>query len=300
MDPRKVLSGVAIVVWGTVGLTAAPRAFSLRHSAQPVVDREEPISSCSDLHISYDHHRAIVQSEERSITKAEASTLLVQAESNGGLQVEGWDKDTYAVTLCKAADADYDPEGVLSKVHLTFQNGELGVSGPSSHDRWSAHLLIKAPKSASLDLRVNNGPMSLYHVDGKVIVHAKNGPVSLTDCVGDLDVTTQNGPVTLEGNSGKLRVDAQNGPVSVSLGGKSWNGSGLEAHASNGPLTLRIPSGYQSGVLVESEGHSPFQCRASVCSEGRKNWEDDRKSIAFGSGPTLIHLSTVNGPVSVR
>jgi hypothetical protein len=299
MSSQKLLSGLAIVVWSAVALTAAPRAFSLRHSAQHS-DDDAPVASCSDLHMSFNGHRVVVQSEERTISKAEAATLHIQAESNGGLQVEGWDKDTYGVTLCKAAEADDNAESVLSKIHLTFQNGELSVAGPASHDRWSAHLLVKAPKSASLDLRVNNGPMSLIHVDGNVRVHAKNGPITMTGCTGDLDLTTQNGPVNLEGNSGKLRVDAQNGPVTLSLTGKNWSGSGLEAHAGNGPLTLEIPSGYQSGVLVESEGHSPFQCHASVCSEGRKNWEDDRKSIQFGSGPTVIHLSTVNGPVSVR
>jgi len=88
--------------------------------------------------------------------------------------------------------------------------------------------------------------------------------------------------------------------VDVSLDGTKWSGSGIEAHANNGPLILRIPQGYQSGVLVESEGNSPFQCRASVCSEGRKTWDDERKSIQFGSGPTMIHLSTANGPVSVN
>ncbi len=75
--------------------------------------------------MSFDGHRVIVQSEERTISKAEASTLRIQAESNGGLQVEGWDKDTYGVTLCKAADSDYDAESALSKIHLNFQDGEL-------------------------------------------------------------------------------------------------------------------------------------------------------------------------------
>lgn len=296
MNLLKLVSGLAILALGTIALTATPRALSLRNSGHG----DEPMASCSDLNTSFDSHRAIIQSEEKTITKAEAATLLIQAESNGGLQVEGWDKGSYLVTLCKAAQADSDAESVLSKIHLTFQNGEMSVSGPPSHDRWTAHLLVKAPKSASLDLRVNNGPMGLFHVDGKVIVQAKNGPVTMNGCTGDLNVTTLNGPVTLEGNSGKLRIEAQNGPVSVSLGGTAWSGSGLEAHANNGPLTLRIPSGYQSGVLVESDGHSPFQCHASVCSEGRKTWEDDHKSIEFGSGPTVIHLSTVNGPISVR
>jgi DUF4097 and DUF4098 domain-containing protein YvlB len=300
MDSRKLLSAIGIVIWSGVALTAAPRALSHRHAVELSRHGDEPIADCADLNTNFDGRRAIVQSEERTITKAEAATLRIQAESNGGLQVEGWDNADYHVTLCKAAEPDGDAESLLSRVRLTFQSGQLSVSGPSSHERWSAHLLVKAPRDASLDLQVNNGPMGLYHVNGNMNVHAHNGPVSVIGCQGDVNLTTQNGPVTLEGNSGKLRVDAQNGPLTVSLSGTNWSGSGIEAHAHNGPLTLEIPSGYQSGVLVESEGHSPFQCHASVCSEGRKNWEDDRKSIEFGSGPTLIHLSTVNGPVSVH
>ena len=301
MSSRKLLPVVGIVIWSAVALTAAPRALSHRHPTSVTVQHGDPIASCSDLNVSFDSgRRAIVQSEERTITKAEAPTLRIQAESNGGLQVEGWDNNDYAVTLCKAADPDGDASNVLSQIHLTFHNGELGVSGPSSHERWSAHILVKAPKGSSLDLQVKNGPMGLYNVDGNIKARAQNGPLAVMGCSGDVDLSTQNGPVTLEGNSGKIRVDAQNGPLTISLSGKNWNGSGVEAHANNGPLTLEIPSGYQSGVLVESEGHSPFQCHSSVCSEGRKTWEDDRKSIEFGSGPTVVHLSTVNGPISVH
>jgi hypothetical protein len=302
MDSRRLFPVIGIIVWSAVALTAAPRALSHRHSSvRNSFHGDGPLASCADLDVRFDSdRRAIVQSEEKTISKAEAPTLRIQAESNGGLQVEGWDNANYGVTLCKAADPDGDAESLLSQIHLTFQNGELGVTGPSSHRSWSAHILVKAPKGTSLDLQVHNGPMGLYHVDGNMKVRAQNGPVTVMDCTGDVDLSTQNGPVTLEGNSGKLRVDAQNGPVTVSLSGRTWNGSGIEAHANNGPLTLEIPSGYQSGVLVESAGHSPFQCHASVCSEGRKNWEDDRKSIEFGSGPTVVHLSTVNGPVSVH
>jgi len=66
-----------------------------------------------------------------------------------------------------------------------------------------------------------------------------------------------------------------------------------------GPVELQIPSGYKSGVILESDGHGPFKCHSSVCSEGRKTWDDDRKHIEFGFGPTLVRVSTVNGPVSV-
>lgn len=300
MNTRNVLRGIAVLVWAAVAFATVNRAVPTQHSVRTSSHHRDAVTGCSDLNMQFENRDAVVQSEERTITKAQASTLHLVAESNGGLQVQGWDKNDYSITLCKGADPAADAQDLLSNIHLTFQNGEVTVTGPASHDRWSAHLLVKAPTDASLDLQVKNGPVGLYHVDGKASVHAQNGPVTIAGCRGDLNLSAENGPITLERNSGKLRVDAQNGPVTVSLDGTSWSGSGIEAHANNGPVTLQLPEGYQSGVLVESDGHSPIRCHASACSEGRKTWDDDRKSIQFGSGPTMIHLSTRNGPISVN
>ena len=196
---------------------------------------------------------------------------------------------------------DTDAESLLSQIKLSFQNGELTVAGPSHDDAAATYLLVRAPKAAALDLEVTNGPLSVYHVAGKITARAQNGPVSASGCTGELDLSAQNGPVSSEDNSGRLRLHAQNGPVSVSLRGDVWIGPspGLEARAENGPVTLQIPRGYKSGVVVESTGRGPFSC-ASVCSEGRKSWDDDHKRVEFGSGPPMIRVSVGNGPVSVR
>jgi hypothetical protein len=298
MTSRQRLAVVGILIWTGVALTAAPRAIPRRHTGSPTPAEETLAASCGDLHVRFNDHDTVMQSEERSISPSEAPTLRVRAESNGSLQVQGWDQANYSVTLCKATEAGQD--ATLSRIHLTFQNGELGISGAHSGDRWSAHLLIRAPKAASMDLAVRNGPMTLRRLDGHLKVRAENGPISVTECTGDLDLSSHNGPVTLEANGGKQNVRTENGPVTVSLTGEAWTGSGLEAHATNGPVTLEIPSGYKSGVVLESNGNGPFQCHASVCSEGRKTWDDDHKRIEFGSGPALVRVSTVNGPVSVN
>jgi len=304
MTSRQALSLIGIVVWTGVALTSASRAIPRIPGSAPaaaITHTDDSIAeNCNDLRIRFDHHDTVMQSEERTITKTEAPRLVVRAQHNGGLQVQGWEQANYSVTLCKAAEAGRDAESLLAQIHLNFENGELRVSGPSSGDHWSAHLLIRAPKAAAMDLQAHNGPLTLRQVDGTVKVRAENGPVTVTECTGDLDLNSHNGPVTLEGNSGKLNVRTENGPVTVSLTGQKWSGSGLEAHATNGPVNLEIPSRYESGVLLESEGNGPFQCHASVCSEGRKTWDDDHKRIEFGTGPTLVRVSTVNGPVSVN
>ncbi|MBS1840325.1 MAG: DUF4097 family beta strand repeat protein [Acidobacteria bacterium] len=313
MFSNKISRVLGIVAFSSLfALTAT--ANDRHHSRNISMRGSEPAATCNDLRIEFDDRAAVIQAEERTITKAEAPVLRATGESNGGVQVVGWDKDTYSVSLCKAVAPG--SESLLSQIKFTGSNGEIGVSGPSHADDWIAFLLIHAPKSAALDLRVNNGPLSVYSVEGRVSAHATNGPISARDCNGELKLRAQNGPVTATGSTGNLdlqtengpisadasggsvNIRTQNGPIDLTLAGQTWNGAGLQAHADNGPLTIHVPSGYKSGVVIESDGRSPFSC--NDCSEGRKTWDNDKKKIEFGSGPTLVHVSTVNGPISVN
>src|SRR5579859_431149 len=307
----------------TLGVIAFCSLFALsaaardRHSRNISTHGDEPVTSCADLKIEFDGRAAVMQSEERTLTKAEAPVLRATGETNGGIEVLGWDKNEYSVTLCKAAAPYADSAKLFAEIKLATQNGEVRVSGPLHDEDWTAYLLIRAPKDAALDLHVNNGPVGIYSVSGKITARAVNGPITARDCKGEVKLSAQNGPITAKGTSGAVElhtnngpisseetsgsvdIRTQNGPIEVALSGNSWNGSGLQAHAENGPLTIRVPHGYQSGVVIESDGRSPFDCRASVCAEGRKTWEDDKKRVEFGSGPTLVHASSVNGPISI-
>ena len=294
-------AGVFAIFLGT-GLTASASAHAHgRHSISLETHGKEPIESCTDLHARSEYGEVAVKEESRTITRTEASRLTVKAEDNGAMQVQGWDKNEYSATLCKAALAGAEGERILSQIKLNFQNGELSVSGPLHSDEdWATYLLIRAPRSAALDLHVNNGPLNLYQVDGSIKGKGVNGPVALEDCTGEIELSVENGPVSLHGGSGRIDLRTQNGPVTVSLKGQSWSGTGLEAHAVNGPVTFNIPQDYESSVVVESQGNGPLSCRAKACAEGRKTWDEERKRVEFGSGPAVIRVSTVNGPLSVR
>ena len=257
-----------------------------------------PAADCSDLHIRLDGERPTIQSEERTVSKAEAPVLRIREVENGGVQVQGWDKDVYSVTACKAAVGS-DAARLLSQIKLAVQGGEVSVSGPhGDRDDWTVYLLIRTPRSADIEVAAHNGPVSFYTVNGKITTRATNGPISMRDCSGEANISAENGPISFSGTSGKLRLHTQNGPISVSLGA-NWDGSELVADAVNGPVTLRVPSGFKSSFLVESNGHGPVSCHASICSDARKTWDDDRKRIEYGSGSPVIRLSTENGPISV-
>jgi DUF4097 and DUF4098 domain-containing protein YvlB len=262
----------------------------------------EPATDCADLHIVLHDDPAIVESEERTFSKAEARTLHINELENGGVQVQGWDKDTYSVTACKAVDASRgDAKQLLSQIKLAVQAGQVSVSGPSRHNNdWTVYLLIRTPSAAEVELKSHNGPVSFYKVDGKITARGTNGPITLADCTGEADVEAVNGPISFSGAGGKLRLHTQNGPISVDLHGANWNGSSLEADAVNGPLSLNVSQGFRSSFLLESNGHSPMSCHGTICDQARKTWDDEHRRIEYGNGTPLIHLSTQNGPISVH
>jgi len=204
------------------------------------------------------------------------------------------------VTACKAAAAYDDAERVLSQITMSVEGGRISTKGPSGEEDWTVYLLIRTPKGATLETETMNGPLSFYEVDGKLTAHANNGPISIRKFSGDAELTAVNGPISLEGSTGNLRVHTENGPITVDLAGNGWNGAGLTADAKNGPVTLRVPHGYQSSFVVESRNYAPVSCKASICDNARKTWDDDHRRIEYGSGPAMIRLSTVNGPVSVQ
>src|SRR6266851_785071 len=282
MPLRSLAFLVSMSALFALGFTRA-RAALHHHSVSISDGHKRPITDCSDLHIRFDDRDAVVRSEERSLTKTEAPVLRVHPHANGGVQVSGWDKDNYAVTACKAAAGPEDAaERILSQITMSIENGRISTKGPADDEEWTVYLLIRAPKSASVELDTENGPMSFYDVDGKLTARAHNGPISLKNFSGDAEITAVNGPIT------------------VALKGTTWSGAGLTADAQNGPVTLLVPSGYQSSFMVESRNYAPMSCQASICDNARKTWDDEHRRIEYGSMPAMIRLSTVNGPISVR
>lgn len=277
------------------------QAASRRHHSVNVRDgHKHPITDCSDLHIEFDNRDAVVRSETRTLARVEAPVLKVHPHANGGMQVVGWDKDTYSVTACKAVAPGDEAERMLSQINLSIENGTVSTKGPSDDDDWTVYLLIRTPKSGTMELDTQNGPISLYDVNGKLTARAQNGPISLRNFSGDAEVTAQNGPISIEGSSGNVRIRTENGPIDVDLKGPNWNGAGLSADAQNGPVTLRVPSGFQSSFVVESTNYAPMSCHASICNSAQKTWDDHHRRIEYGAAPAVLHFSTVNGPVSVE
>lgn len=255
----------------------------------------EEITSCDQLRVTFGDDRTQGFRAEEQVAVGNVKSLKVQAAKNGGIYVSGARGSSYSVTACKAAEL----QDSLRDLRVDVRGNEITASG--SDDRnWIVYFLVSVPRGADIDLSASNGPISIRNVNGKVVAHATNGPISARQSSGTLDLDTQNGPISLHGGSGNVKLNAQNGPISVRFDSTTWDGS-LEANTQNGPLSVRMPAGFLSGLVVESNGRGPVSCRSEACRDARRSFDDDdHRRIELGSGPAVVRMSTVNGPISVK
>ena len=236
---------------------------------------------------------------QEQFTVPMGGTMQVTAARNGGVKLVAGSGSNYEVTVCKYAGADSESEGdeILKQIAVQHSSSAISVQGPEGR-HWVASLIIAVPQGANMSVSAHNGPVSAKEVSGTFKLDTVNGPISVKHVSGKVTATAKNGPISFNGQKGDYDLQTQNGPISIELENQSWEGGRLEARANNGPISLAIPKGYKSGVVVSSDGHAPMSCNADVCSEARKTWDENEKRIEFGSNP-VIKISTHNGPVSV-
>jgi len=279
----------------------ATLALSLPAAAERTVTIDGGAGSgCSSVNMNFGDRITARGEETITLSRRDAKGLVLEGSRNGGITVRGADVGEFKVTACTAAagDDDASARAVLSKVVLRSSGGRVTIEGPEG-DRWTGFLIVTAPRDADFSVEGSNGPVSLTGLAGTLSVKAENGPVSLSNLTGSVDVEAANGPVSLNGSSGDVKIHATNGPLTIALAGTRWEGKGLEADAKNGPLTLKVPDGFSSGVRVETSSHSPFSCRAAACESARRQDGNRTRLFEIGTENATVRISTANGPVSI-
>lgn len=258
--------------------------------------------NCTAANFEWDGEQAYV---EKQVIDGGSLRALKATVEHAPVSVVGGNRGGYVIEACKVARRPED----LSAIRVSIVGEELRATGPEGR-RWFVQYRILVPDNANVDIATENGPLAFRDVAGTVVARASNGPLSLKNLSGNVTASTTNGPISIAGGSGNITVRAQNGPLSVDLNGNSWVGGALDATTKNGPLSVRIPRGYNSGVTVESNGSGPVQCRAEGCERffaADRDAADDYgrhhrrpRRIELGNGAEAVRISTVNGPITVK
>jgi hypothetical protein len=209
-----------------------------------------------------------------------AGPLTVDAGTNGGIRIEGWDRNEIHVTavINTHARSEADAKQLASGIQVQVGSGKVTSTGPSSTGRregWSVSFRINVPRHNDLDLNANNGGVSISGVSGNIKFDTNNGGVRLIDLGGDVRGATHNGGLT------------------VMLGGSRWEGAGLDVETTNGGVTVSIPEGYNADLTTRTV-NGGFRTELPITVQGDLTARGGI-STTLGSGGPPVSVRTTNG-----
>lgn len=212
-----------------------------------------------------------------------AGPLNVDAGQNGGISIEAWDGNDIRVraivqTSARSASRARD---IAGQVQVQAGGGRVYATGPELERRenWSVSYRINVPRRNDLELRANNGGITIVGVNGNMRFDTRNGGVKLVDI------------------GGRVNGETRNGGLNVSLSGDRWDGDGLDVETSNGGVTLSLPENYNAELETRTvNGGLRIDFPITVQGEltGRRGI-----STTLGSGGPLVRVRTTNGGVKI-
>ncbi len=221
--------------------------------------------------------------EIREQTVPGVGRLGIDAGQNGGTTVKGWLRSDVLVRarVEAAGDTQAVANAVATQVLIDSSGGQVRATGPESFNNswWSVSYEIFVPQNTDLNLKTNNGGMTISDVRGQIHFDVNNGGVHLRRVAGDVSGATVNGGVQVE------------------LAGATWDGNQLEVSTHNGGVTVAMPSNYSAHLKAETASGG-IQSDFPVMLQG--DVKPRRLDFSVGAGGRLIHVTTVNGGIKLK
>ena len=209
-----------------------------------------------------------------------AGAIVVDDLHNGGIRVEGWDRNSIEIRAKVQLWDRYGEPSHARDVRIDVDGTRLSADGPSGikGSGWSVSFRLMVPRYSDLELSTHNGGIAIREVDGQIRFRTHNGGVKLT------------------GLSGEVQGRTQNGGLRVQLDGRGWRGEGLDVLTQNGGIRVDIPEGYAADFTTgTTNGRLEVDFPVTVKGEiGR------RLDLKLNGGGAPVRIMTTNGGVELR
>jgi DUF4097 and DUF4098 domain-containing protein YvlB len=209
--------------------------------------------------------------------------LSLDAGQNGGATVKGWQRGDVLVRarIESSGDTEAAASIVASRILIDGSGGQVRATGPEpvGNSWWSVSYEIFVPQISDLNLKTNNGGITISDVRGQVHFDANNGGVHLKRVVGDVSGATVNGGIQVE------------------LAGNIWDGRQMELSTRNGGVTVAMPAQYSARIQAET-GMGGIQSDFPLPQDA--NGKPRRLDFSLGSGGPPIHITTGNGSIRLK
>lgn len=212
-----------------------------------------------------------------------ANGSLHLENSNGAVEISGWEKNEVSVEAVKTAPTAED----LARVHIKVETAPDRLSVTSEYDKkW--YLVGSWRGDVRYTLRV---PFGTTLQDVSVI----NGDLKVSDVKGPLTLKTLNGRIEANSVSATSRFETVNGPITV-LYAQLTGVDTITLRTVNGECSLTLPK--DSAYALNSKSVS-----GSVRTDGALKIEKTglgQLQARTGEGGPTIHFQSVNGGLAIH
>lgn len=203
---------------------------------------------------------------------------------NGGLVLDGWDKNRIEVTAVKTASSKEHLDDI--QIRFRMHDDHLNIDVDLEHeDSWSRH--GESP-SVEFTIHVPRGT----EVDKVELV---NGDVKVMNIEGDLEASSVNGEVSGEMLGGDVTLSAVNGDVSLVATGAP---SSIRMNSVNGGVTLVLPKKFDARIEAGTL-HGNITAVDGLDVDATSFTGSSMRGV-IGKGTMKVDLNTVNGSIQIR
>lgn len=259
--------------------------------------------------------------------------------TNGSVEITGWDRNEIDVTGTKYAPTDDQLAEIQIKVDVRGDTASIHTEAPRGGMFWGgfgARYVIRVPRRIVLDrAETTNGSLSIEDLDGGGHVSSTNGRISMARATGDYDVHTTNGTIELNECSGSERAATTNGSIrgrlrEGAINARSTNGAidftilkpqtakPVRVSTTNGSITLALAEFHDNSISVETS-HGAVTLRLPADTNADLSATDNHSRIStdlplastgeigkhdlkgqLGSGGPLITARTSSGSIHIE
>jgi hypothetical protein len=243
------------------------------------------------------------------------------SNSNGSINVEGWDEDKVLITAEKRLEKRVGAVGwIMNKLNIDYKTSgdmedyfeevdvEVGLTEggvvvdtikpkDTRNFNVAVYYSVKLPRQTDVVLKTSNGRINIEAIDGTVGLRSSNGRIEAEHINGAAEARTSNGRIEFTNITGPIETRTSNGSIAIESPQPLAAGNSIKCETSNGSVRLELA--HASAFDLEART-SNGRIRTNFDVD-RTDGGDSKRRIngtVNGGGP-LLDLTTTNGSISI-
>lgn len=167
-------------------------------------------------------------------------TILTVANTNGPIEIVGWDGGTVIVKAVKKSTLGKEElDNIQINVSMNGNNLRIRTqySGLSAL-QGSVDMSITVPRTIHLEsVTSSNGPIHIQDSKGNITVESSNGGIFIDTVDGFVSAQTSNGHIEVKATTGIRNLRSSNGPIIAEIADVQQD---IRIETSNGAVTIAL------------------------------------------------------------